>query len=245
MKDALGGAIELMDLRHAYDGHEVVRGLDLSVKPGEIFGLLGPNGAGKSTTLRILAGLLRPSGGRVKVAGCDVVAEPLAAKSRLGFVPEDASVYEVLTGIEYLRMVMELRALEPTIGNERIDHWISYFGLGEVRHTRLSAYSKGMRQKLLVAAALLHEPRVLLLDEPLNGLDPRAARQLKDLLLELAGKGTAVVYSSHVLDVVERLCSHIGILHRGAFQAVGRPAELVEAARVASLEALFLDLTAQ
>jgi ABC-2 type transport system ATP-binding protein len=236
--------IRLEGLRRVFGSHVAVDGLDLSIAKGEVFGLLGPNGAGKSTTLKVCAGLLRPSAGSVRIEGVDVSEDPLGIKRRVGYVPEDGVLYEPLTVTEYLRLVCELRAMSPELSDARILRLLETFQLEDRRDARIASLSRGMKQKVLIAQSLVHEPPVVLLDEPLTGLDPRSARRLKDLLLELAERGTTVVYSSHVLDVVERVCTRIAILHRGRLRAEGGPAELMARAETTSLEDAFLHFTA-
>ncbi len=236
--------IRIEGLTRRFAERKAVDDLSLRVEAGEIYGLLGPNGAGKTTTLRMCAGMLRPSSGAVRITGVDVEARPLEARRILGYAPEDAPLFEALTADEYLRMVADLRHMEGTLADDRIAAWTSRFELTrDTRHGRLSEASKGTKQKIVLIQSLLHHPRVLLLDEPLSGLDPQAARILKDLLVELAEAGTAIIYSSHILDVVERVCTRVGILHHGKLLADGSPGELIGERGEPSLEALFLRLT--
>ncbi len=236
--------IRIEKLSRTFEDRQAVDQLSLYVEPGEIYGLLGPNGAGKTTTLRICAGMLQPSSGSVRIGEIDVPSCPLDARRVIGYAPEDASLFEALTAEEYLRLVADLRHLDPEESLDAIGRWLRRFGLtSENRHARLSTASKGTKQKVVLIQALLHEPKVLLLDEPLSGLDPQAARTLKDLLVETAGTGTAIIYSSHILDVVERICTRVGILHHGRLLADGAPADLIARGEDRSLEGLFLRLT--
>ncbi|MAE69697.1 MAG: hypothetical protein CME06_04415 [Gemmatimonadetes bacterium] len=236
--------IHIEQLSRVFGDKQAVDRLSIHVGPGEILGLLGPNGAGKTTTLKICAGMLHPSKGTVRIDGMDVPARPLDARQAIGYAPEDASLFEALTAEEYLRLVADLRHLDPEESLVAIGGWLRRFGLtGEDRHARLSTASKGTKQKIVLIQALLHEPKVLLLDEPLSGLDPQAARILKDLLVEIAATGTAIIYSSHILDVVERICTRVGILHHGRLLADGAPGDLVDRGEDRSLERLFLRLT--
>ncbi len=217
--------------------------LDFEVRPGEIFGFLGPNGAGKTTTLRMLAGLLRPTGGRALIAGYDLATHPVEAKALTGYVPDEPYLYELLTGREFLAFVVDVYRTRR--GSEQIPRLLDLFGLEARADDRIGSYSRGMRQKLALAAALVHEPRVLLLDEPTTGLDPHSARVLKDLLRALARQGVTVFMSTHILEIAERMCTRVGIVDGGRLIACGTMAELREQAAdaSASLEDLFLKLT--
>jgi ABC-2 type transport system ATP-binding protein len=235
--------IEIQKLTHAYNSRTAVKSLTLRIEPGEIFGLIGPNGAGKTTALRLCAALLPPQEGRILIDGVDVADDPLAARRLVGYAPEDAALYEILTPREYLQLVLELRGIDRAGAADRIDTWLRRLDLFGHRDQRLSACSKGTKRKVILIQALLHEPPVLLLDEPLDGLDPRAVRIFKDILSERAAAGTTIIYSSHILEVVERLCTRIGILHRGSLRAQGSPQALLERYRAPGLEPLFLELT--
>jgi ABC-2 type transport system ATP-binding protein len=223
-----------------------VQDLDLSVRAGELFGFLGPNGAGKSTTLRMLAGILRPTAGRACIAGKDVQAQPLAAKRALGYMPDEPALYEQLTGREFLRFVGGLYGLSDDTVDARAAKLLAMLGLAEKADQVLQSYSHGMRQKIVLCTALLHEPAVLLLDEPLSGLDPHSARRVKDLLRQFCQQGGAVLLSTHTLEIAERLCDRIGILHEGRLIAAGTMDGLRAQAHTsdgATLEDLFLRLT--
>lgn len=236
-------AIRVRDLRFGYDGREILHGLSFDVRRGEVTGLLGPNGAGKSTTLKILTGILRVTQGRVDVESCSLPDQAFEAKRHIGYVPESADLYESLSAIEFLELCGRLHEVEEPVLQSRIAALLESFGLSGQRRSRLGSYSKGMRQKVLISAAMLHDPSVLILDEPLTGLDVETAMMTKDLLAALASNGKAVLYSSHVLDVVERFCDRVLIIDQGNLVADGSPAELKEKTQEANLEAVFRDLT--
>jgi ABC-2 type transport system ATP-binding protein len=230
-------------LSRAYGDKPAVIDLDLEVHPGEIVGFLGPNGAGKSTTVKILTGLIRPDSGRAIVAGYDVVEQPLEVKRRLGYVPETPAVYDSLSAAEYLELISCLYHLDPKAAAVRRGELLELFGLSAAAGQRLSELSKGMRQKVVIAAALIHRPEVLILDEPLDGLDATTAMVVKELLKKLAGQGRTILFSSHILDVVERMCSRIVIINGGRFVTAGTSAEIRDAAGAATLEEAFSRLT--
>ena len=236
------GSIELERLSRRYGAFEAVRELTLSIPPGEVFGLLGPNGAGKSTTLKMLATLLKPTGGRGRVAGFDLVSSANDVRRHLGYVPEGADLYDVLSGGEFLDLIAGLHSLDPEVAARRRRELGDRLELSNELGKLVGEYSKGMRQKLLLIAALQHDPSVLLLDEPLDGLDVAAQEELKAILRERAAAGGAVVYSSHILEVVEKVCDRVGILHRGELAALGSPREI---AGSESLASVFLRITAE
>jgi ABC-2 type transport system ATP-binding protein len=235
--------IELQDLARDYGGRPAVRGITLTVPAGEVFGLLGPNGAGKSTTLKMLATLLRPSRGQARIAGHDLIAAPNEVRQVIGYVPEGADLYESLTGGEFLDLVRDLHRVPPETAARRREPLIDAFALAGDLGRALGEYSKGMKQKILLLAALQHDPPVLLLDEPLDGLDVPAQEILKQLIAERAAQGGCVVYSSHILEVVERVCHRVAILHQGEIAALGAPREMIAASGEDSLSRLFLRLT--
>ena len=235
--------IEFSNLARNYGGRPAVCGLSLAIASGEIFGLLGPNGAGKSTTLKMAATLLLPSGGWGRIAGYDLETQADDVRRRIGYVPEGAELYEVLTGGEFLDLVRDLHRLPAAEARRRRAPLLDALELNADLDRVIGDYSKGMKQKLLLIAALQHEPPVLLLDEPLDGLDVSAQEALKQILRERAAAGCAVVYSSHILEVVEKLCTRVAILIRGRVAALGSPRELVERHGGASLPELFLRLT--
>jgi ABC-2 type transport system ATP-binding protein len=230
-------------LGHSYGPIRALHDVNLRVASGEVLGLLGPNGAGKSTTVKILTGLLRPTDGRAIVAGYDIVQHPMEAKQRIGYVPEQPVLYETLTAAEFLEVISSLHHLEPSVAAARGAELLDLLGIGEARQHRLNTFSKGMKQKVVLAAALIHRPEVLILDEPLDGLDANAARVVKELLRSLAAQGRTILFCSHILEVVERVCSRIVILNKGQMIAAGTPAEIAAAADAASLDDAFAMLT--
>lgn len=231
--------LEVHHLRKAYGALAAVRDLSFQVRPGEVFGLLGPNGSGKSTTVKILTGLLTPTDGRVLLDGRDVHADFLAYKSAIGYVPEEPHLYTYLTGPEYLQLAGRLRQIPEERLTAKIDRFMQLLGLWDDRYQTLSSYSKGMRQKILIAAAVLHNPRVVVLDEPFSGLDVSAARVLKAFVRALAADGKIVVFSSHVLEVVEQVCSRVVILKDGGVVGDDSVGNLRSTLRLPSLDAVF------
>ena len=236
-------SIEIRDLVRRYGDVEAVRGLTLDIPGGLIFGLLGPNGAGKSTTLRVLATLIRPTSGSVRLAGHDVVNEADEVRRRIGYVPEGADLYDALTGSEFLELLADLHRLDRPAAAAKSGALLETFALAGDIDRPVGDYSKGMKQKLLIVAAFQHDPDILLLDEPLDGLDVAAQETLKGLLHKHAAAGRVVVYSSHILEVVERLCDRVGIIDRGRLVAHGPPAELLAAHPGKTLSEIFLELT--
>ena len=237
--------LDVQNLRKRYDGRLAVRGVSFAAAPGEVLGLVGVNGAGKTTTLRCCAGILVPSAGRVLVAGVDLAADPVAAKRQLAFVPDEPHLFDYLTVEEHLQFVARLYGVADAPA--RIPPLLAELELGDRRRSLPGELSRGMRQKLAIACALLHDPRVLLLDEPLTGLDPLGMRRMKATIASHAAAGAAVVLSSHLLHLVEELCTRLVVLHAGAVAAQGTVAEIVAsrpelAGR--SLEELFEALTA-
>ncbi len=219
--------------------------LNLQVGAGELFGFLGPNGAGKTTTIKMLVGLLRPSAGRAWVAGFDVWQQPAEAKARTGYVPDSATLYDKLSAREFLDFSGELYRIERPARSRRIEALLQLFDLRDRADDLLGSYSHGMRQKVSLAAALLHDARVLFLDEPTVGLDPRSARQMKEILRDFCRDGKTVFLSTHILEIAERMCTRIGIIDRGRLIAAGTLEELRQLVRVRgeSLEQIFLQLT--
>ena len=230
-------------LTRRYGDLTAVRGLDLAVRPGEILGFLGPNGAGKTTTLRVCAGLLRPDAGEIVIGGVSLAREPLRARARMGFVPDRPFLYERLSAREFLDFVAALYDVPPDLASRRAEEMLRRLELTEAADDMVETYSHGMRQKLSISAALIHDPPLLMLDEPLGGLDPHGARALKDLLRERAARALGVLVSTHLLEVAERLCDRVVILHRGEKRAEGSLAELRGARIDATLEDVFLELT--
>lgn len=224
----------------------VVNGLDLEVKAGEIYGFLGPNGAGKTTTIRMLTGLLEPTEGRAFICGHDIEKEASRAKAFMAYVPDHPKLYGKLTAREFLSLISDLYRMPPELSRQRAEQLLFMFGLQDRADELLEGYSHGMKQKVVLAAALVHQPRVLLMDEPTVGLDPRSARLLKDVLQEMARQGAAVFLSTHILEIAERMCHRVGILKEGRLIAQGSPDELRRQVGRGeeSLEDIFLDLTA-
>lgn len=237
--------IEILHLSKSYGDVAAVSNLSLRIETGEIFALLGPNGAGKSTTVKIITGLIKPTDGVVRVAGFDVAESPIDVKSRIGYVPENALLYESLTADEYLDLIGELRHMEKSRMHSRRDELFALFSLTkEDRKKLLAEFSKGMKQKVLLIAALAHNPEVLILDEPLSGLDASAALIFKEVLRRYAHEGNKTIFfSSHVLDVVEKLCDRIAIINKGELVAIGTAQELLARSGEASLERAFNKLT--
>jgi ABC-2 type transport system ATP-binding protein len=235
--------IEVRDLSHAYDGRLVLNGVSFVAAPGEVIGYLGPNGAGKSTTIKVLIGLLKPSHGTVRVLGMDPAVQPLEVRARIGYVPESGALYETLTPREYLAFVGRLHGLAPAVVAERTNTFLDAFQLRANADERMTGFSKGMKQKVVFAAALIHDPQVLFLDEPLNGLDANATVTVKEVIRGLAARGRTVFYSSHLMDVVERVTNRVVILDRGTVVADGPPEDLRTRTGDASLEAFFSRLT--
>jgi ABC-2 type transport system ATP-binding protein len=226
-----------------YNGKPAVVDLNLRADPGEILGFLGPNGAGKSTTVKILTGLIKPASGCAVVAGFDVVSQPLEVKKRIGYVPETPAIYDSLTATEYLELVSCLHHLDPKSSAARRSELLELFGLAQVAGQRLHEFSKGMRQKVVLAAALIHRPDVLILDEPLDGLDANTAMIVKELLKKMASQGKTIMFSSHILEVVERICTRIFIINHGRYVTSGTSAEIRAAVGASTLEEAFSRLT--
>lgn len=237
--------IRLEGLTKRYGSFTAVDGIDLEIAAGQIFGLLGPNGAGKTTTLRMIAGILTPDAGRVLINGHDVVLEPYAAKQRLGYVPDRPFVYEKLTGSELLRFVAGLYGQEGAAVESRIDDLLDLWDLEAWRDELVESYSHGMRQKLILASAFVHRPELLVIDEPMVGLDPRSAKLLKTLLRSFADRGGTLLISTHTLDFAEALCDRLALINRGRLVVEGSMEELRSHAAEAGghLEAIFLKLT--
>jgi ABC-2 type transport system ATP-binding protein len=212
----------MLGLVKRFESKVAVAGVDLEVPHGSFFGLVGPNGAGKTTTLRMTTGLLRPDAGTAVVDGCDVWRDPLAAKSRMGVLPEDLRLFDRLTGAELLSFTGELRAMDPAVIATRAAELLEVLGLRDAAGTMVVDYSQGMRKKIGLAAALLHAPRVLFLDEPFESVDPVSARTIRAVLQRFTDGGGTVVFSSHVMETVERLCDHVAVMHAGRLVASGR-----------------------
>jgi ABC-2 type transport system ATP-binding protein len=237
--------IETRNLVKKYGDKLAVNNVSFSVPGGEVFGFLGPNGAGKTTTIKVIVGLLQPTSGKVNVGGYDIQAQPLQAKAASGYVPDTPNLYAKLSGRELLRFVGDLYNLEPQRVAQRTDELLKVLDLAEAADNTIDSYSHGMQQKASLAAALMHDPKVLVLDEPTVGLDPKSARLIKDLLRQMAERGAAVFLSTHILEIAERMCDRIGIINKGELVAVGTMAELRSLGKAGetSLEDIFLGLT--
>ncbi len=237
--------IQVDHLTKRYGEKIAVKDVSFEVNSGEVFGFLGPNGAGKTTTIKIMVGLLKPSSGEVKVAGYDIVTQPIQAKAASGYVPDTPNLYAKLTGRELLSFVGELYNLERDQVGRRADELLRMFDLTEAADNTIDSYSHGMQQKMALAAALMHDPKVLVLDEPTVGLDPKSARLIKDILRQMAERGAAVFLSTHILEIAERMCDRIGIINQGGLIAVGTMEELRRLGQTGemSLEDIFLGLT--
>jgi ABC-2 type transport system ATP-binding protein len=235
--------IEVRGLEKSFDARSVLKGIDLDVRGGEILGYLGANGAGKTTTVRILTGLIGEFRGEVRVCGFDPRTQALEVKRRVGIVPETPALFEALTIAEFLLFVGRLHALDEELVRSRAEQFLRAFDLMARLNGRISSLSKGMRQKVMITSALLHDPKVVFLDEPLSGLDVDSTLVIKELMRGLAGRGRAVFYCSHVMDVVERVCDRIVILHEGRIAAQGSFDELKAQRGGESLERIFAGLT--
>jgi ABC-2 type transport system ATP-binding protein len=237
--------IRLTDLTKRYGKFTAVDGISLEVARGELFGLLGPNGAGKTTTMRMIAGILQPTSGSVLVGGVDMLRRPLEAKSRIGFIPDRPFVYDKLTGGEFLRFAAALYGQDGAGVERRIDELLEIFDLTAWKHELTESYSHGMRQKLIICGALVHRPELIIVDEPMVGLDPKSARLLKDLFRQFVDRGGTVLMSTHTLEVAEVMCDRIAIVFKGKIAANGTMAELRQQTESGdmSLEDLFLKLT--
>jgi ABC-2 type transport system ATP-binding protein len=237
--------IRLAALTKRYGKFTAVDGIDLEVPRGELFGLLGPNGAGKTTTLRMIAGILRPTTGTVLVGGVDIQRHPLEAKARLGYIPDRPFVYDKLTAGEFLRFAAALYGQEGAVVERRIDELLEFFELTPWKNELTETYSHGMRQKLIISGAMVHRPEVVVVDEPMVGLDPKSARLLKDMFRQFVDRGGTVLMSTHTLEIAEVMCDRIAIMYRGKIAAEGTMEELRRqtASEGMSLEDLFLKLT--
>jgi ABC-2 type transport system ATP-binding protein len=238
-------AVELKGVVKRYNEILAVDNVDLTIKVGEIFGLLGPNGSGKSTTMKMLLGLVQPDSGSVTVLGIDVQKDPVTAKQLMGYVPESPRLYEFLTGIEYLDFVGDIYGLQTTEKKNRIDEYLKALQLEGREGDMINSYSEGMKQKIALISAFLHRPKLLILDEPLNALDPRSARIVKDFLQELKTQGVTTIISTHVLEIAQALCDRVAILYQGKLLALGNMNELRQMSKLpdSGLEDIFLKLT--
>jgi ABC-2 type transport system ATP-binding protein len=237
--------LELRNITKKYNNIAVVKRVNFRVSAGEVVGYLGPNGAGKTTTVKMLAGLVEPTEGSIYLEGNNINDDLVAYKERIAYVPEQSELYSHLSGLEYMQLVGRLRRMpEETLG-EKIEALMEQLGLGVDMHLPISNYSKGMRQKVLIAAALLHNPDILLLDEPLSGLDVATSLVFKDILAQLARMGKLIIYSSHILEVVEKLCSRVIIINKGTIVADDSVRQLSSLMQLPSLESIFKELVQQ
>jgi len=235
--------IEVSGLVKQFGSVRAVDDVSFSIPGGQICGYLGPNGAGKTTTVKMLTGMIRPDAGTARIAGRDLLADSLEVKKRIGLVPESGAVFQSLTPREYLSFVGRLYHLSEDVIQSRIGEFLQFFGLESDADRPMTGFSRGMKQKTVIAAALIHQPDVLFLDEPLSGLDANAVLLLKELLRNLARQGKTIFYTSHILEVVEHLCDRVIIIHRGRITADGSVTELKEMTRQPSLEGVFSRLT--
>ena len=239
--------IRLRGVVKRYGKFLAVRGIDLDIARGELFGFLGPNGAGKTTTMRMIAGVLPPTAGRIEIGGIDILTRPMPAKAKMGFIPDRPFVYDKLTGVEFLRFTAALYGQDGRAIETRIDELLELFDLTPWKHELTESYSHGMRQKLIIASALVHRPEAIVVDEPMVGLDPKAARILKDLFREYTRRGHTIMMSTHTLEVAEAMCDRIGIIQGGKIRACGTMDELRASAATGTegLETIFLRLTGE
>lgn len=237
--------LELQHLYRSYRGIPAIRDVSFQVRAGEIVGFLGPNGAGKSTTVKIITGLLRPNDGRVLFEGKDIHADLVSWRATFGYIPEEAHLYAWMSAMEYLQLVGRLRGMRERLIEEKATAMLQLLGLESWRHSPMTSYSKGMRQRVLMAAALMHDPKMLVFDEPLSGLDVLSSRFFRDLLHELAGAGKAVLYISHVLEIVEQICDRVIVIAEGKVVADASPSELTRLTELPSLEKVFAQLVRQ
>lgn len=238
-------ALKLEGVTKRYADILAVDNVDLKVRYGEVFGLLGPNGSGKSTILKMTLGLVKPDSGHVRVLGVDVEREAVAVKRQVGYVPEALHLYEFLTGLEYLDFVGDIYGVSVSEKKKRIEEYLEAFELKGREGDMMSSYSRGMKQKIALISAFLHKPKLLILDEPLSGLDPKSARIVRDFIHELAAQGVTTVMSTHVLEIAQAMCNRIAIMHKGKLLALGSIDELRKEARLpgSNLEEIFLKLT--
>jgi ABC-2 type transport system ATP-binding protein len=237
--------LEVRHLFRSFRGIPAVEDVSFRIAPGEIVGFLGPNGAGKSTTVKIITGMLRANEGKVLFEGRDIHEDMVAFRRVLGYVPEEAHLYSYLSGLEYLQLVGRLRGLKEALIETKATRLLELLNLQSWQYSPISSYSKGMRQRVLIAASLMHDPKLLIFDEPLSGLDVVSGRLFKDLMAALAARGKAVLYISHVLETVEQVCNRVIVIARGRIQADAPPSELTTLMKLPNLESVFSQLVQQ
>jgi ABC-2 type transport system ATP-binding protein len=240
-----GFVIKIENLVKKYQSLAAVDGLSLEIPKGQLFGFLGPNGAGKTTTIKLLMGLLKPTGGSISIGGVNIHEDPVKAKAMVGYIPDRPYIYNKLTGMEYLEFIGDLFSMEKQLVNSRAAKFLEFFDLKDFAHELIESYSHGMKQKLIISGALIHAPKVVVVDEPMVGLDPRGARQVKNLFRDLCQEGTTVFMSTHSLGIAEAMCHRVGIILKGKMIAVGSVDDLRSQAEHdhSDLEEIFLKLT--
>ncbi|NLM04075.1 MAG: ABC transporter ATP-binding protein [Clostridiales bacterium] len=234
------------NLSKSYDNSNIkaVDNINLTIKPGEIFGFLGPNGAGKTTTIKMIVGLLKPDGGRISLSGIDIWENPLDAKSKISYVPDNPEVYDKLKGMEYLNFIADMYGISKELRLGKIKYYTELFKINDVLGDTIGSYSHGMKQKIVLTSALLNEPELFILDEPMVGLDPKSTYNLKEIMRKMCDEGSIVFFSTHVLEVAEKLCDRIAIINKGKIITIGTMEELrAHAKERESLENIFLELT--
>ncbi|MBN2536492.1 MAG: ABC transporter ATP-binding protein [Spirochaetales bacterium] len=237
--------IEIIEFTRRFGSFTAIENMNLQIRNGIVFGLLGPNGAGKTTTVKTITGAIKPSSGKILINGKDVVQSSIKAKQITGYVPENPSLFNNLTGKEYLTLLGNLYHIAEKVLEEKIDRILTQFELYEKRNEQILSYSKGMTQKLVIASAILHNPEVLILDEPLTGLDAKSSAILKEIIRSFARQGKTVLFSSHILDIVEKLCDEIAILFKGCLLATGTSRDIMEKTGSKTLEEGFIKLTGE
>lgn len=236
--------LEIKNLTKKFGDKVAVDNIDLSVKSGEIYGFLGPNGAGKTTTIKMIVGMLMPDGGSINVDGIDAINDDVEAKRQIAYVPDSPEIYDIMTGRQYLNFIADVFELSDEERNKQIDRYAEVFEMKDNLDVMIAGYSHGMKQKIVIMGALIHSPKLLILDEPMVGLDAKSSFRLKEIMRALANEGRTVFFSTHVMEVAENLCDRIGIINRGKVIAVGTLDEIKAAAKdTGSLEKIFLELT--
>ncbi len=236
--------LEIKNLTKKFGDKVAVDNIDLSVKSGEIYGFLGPNGAGKTTTIKMIVGMLMPDGGSITVDGIDAIHDDVEAKRQIAYVPDSPEIYDIMTGRQYLNFIADVFELSDEERNKQIDRYAEVFEMQDNLDVMIAGYSHGMKQKIVIMGALIHSPKLLILDEPMVGLDAKSSFRLKEIMRALADEGRTVFFSTHVMEVAENICDRIGIINRGKVIAVGTLDEIKAAAKdTGSLEKIFLELT--